>query len=233
MSSNPEGGSDFVNTLTALYLSSVDDNKRVSAIETLVDTAEDEKYSQGVKYKVAVALDFYAASNDLAASDYDEIDACYERNVETKFIIQDTVNIMPHSEKDAIFIFLSSAQDKKFPYLKEYFLKLAPELMAKTIPYYLGELLILIEEDIISDNQYFDLWMAMRESRNIQVIQNYLSEKHHLNNVDLMSDGLHNILRGDVTVRDNIATDWLIFMQEHSEEDEEDLMKRVFRLMSS
>lgn len=233
MNNNNNGsGSPFVNKLTALYLDKIAPEQRLDVIETFVDTAADSSISNKAKNRIAIALDFYAAKNDLSDEDYDEIDAFYDNTVD-KDIVQQNMIPMPNSEKEALDIFAATAKGQKFLYLEKYFTHLASDIFIQMLPYYIGETLILYEEKTISKAQYHRLWNIFNGHADKEDIQDYFSETHDFFIENFGSAEFHQELQTNIALRDNIATDWLIFMQEHSDINGDELMDRTFYLMSS
>ena len=208
-------------------MANVDLENRLDVIETFIDTVAEDNFSHKARSRVAIALDFYASKNELLDDDYDEIDEFYE-NIVDKGVVQ-----MPNSPKEALERFTSADNVEKFLLLKEYFTYLSGHMFSKMLPYYIGEVMILREEKVFTKIQINDLWRTLNNHSHKAALQDYFLNTHDMDVQDFTARSFHLKLIRNIELRDNIATDWLIFMQDHSNQDEDTLMHRVFGLMST
>lgn len=227
MSDKDSSGSPFVNKLVALYLANVDPKNHLDVIETFIDTVAEDNFSHKARSRVAIALDFYASKNELLDDDYDEIDEFYE-NIVDKGVVQ-----MPNTPEEALARFTAADNVEKFLLLKEYFTYLSGHIFSQMLPYYIGEVMILREEKVFTRLQTNDLWRTLNSHSHKAALQEYFLNTHDMEVKDFMAKSFQNELFKNIELRDNIATDWLIFMQDHSSQDGDELMHRVFGLMSS
>ncbi|MEM6603006.1 MAG: hypothetical protein AAF621_03055 [Pseudomonadota bacterium] len=257
--SSSKNRSSFVNTLTELYLASATNEQKEGCLEGLIDIADDMDYPEIARRRVTTALLLYRKKNPVSRIITHEINALVEKNFpddNKKTSKEDTSSSLSLEKKMQKHMRASTIDTKtKAKRRKKRDINIIDQLYAcsddetlafiidnisscsaggieKNLAFYLGHIVYMFETGIVSKKDIATFWQALEASENTDTIKDYMQDYYDIALNNLTDEELLNIITSPCDTREDIVSDWLLYMQEFSDKDIQTLEEMADQMVS-